>query len=162
MLKGDMQASLVQVSFCVSWAGQGHFLSSFPPECHLRRLDPHPLQVTERGKAEAADLRPGDIIVPTPVFLGFPGGSAGKESTCNARDLGWEDPLEKATAAHSSALAWRIPWTVWSVGSQSVNPSLPVHPPTSPLGVRTCVFCDCASVFANIREAALCFGNKLL
>ena len=23
-----------------------------------------------------------------PVFLGFPGGSAGKESTCNARDLG--------------------------------------------------------------------------
>ena len=25
---------------------------------------------------------------PTPVFLGFPGGSAGKESTCNAGDLG--------------------------------------------------------------------------
>ena len=26
--------------------------------------------------------------IPTPVFLGFPCGSAGKESTCNARDLG--------------------------------------------------------------------------
>ena len=26
--------------------------------------------------------------LPTPVFLGFPGGSAGKESTCNAGDLG--------------------------------------------------------------------------
>ena len=26
--------------------------------------------------------------LPTPVFLGFPGGSDGKESTCNARDLG--------------------------------------------------------------------------
>ena len=26
--------------------------------------------------------------LPTPVFLGFPGGSAGKESACNARDLG--------------------------------------------------------------------------
>ena len=25
--------------------------------------------------------------------------------------LGWEDPLEKETAAHSSILAWRIPWT---------------------------------------------------
>ena len=25
--------------------------------------------------------------------------------------LGWEDPLEKATATHSSILAWRIPWT---------------------------------------------------
>ena len=26
--------------------------------------------------------------------------------------LGWEDPLEKGTATHSSILAWRIPWTV--------------------------------------------------
>ena len=25
--------------------------------------------------------------------------------------LGWEDPQEKETAAHSSILAWRIPWT---------------------------------------------------
>ena len=25
--------------------------------------------------------------------------------------LDWEDPLEKATATHSSILAWRIPWT---------------------------------------------------
>ena len=28
------------------------------------------------------------------------------------RFLGWEDPLEKGTAIHSSVLAWRIPWTV--------------------------------------------------
>ena len=26
--------------------------------------------------------------------------------------LGWEDPLEKGTATHSSILAWRIPWTI--------------------------------------------------
>ena len=26
--------------------------------------------------------------------------------------LGWEDPLEKGKATHSSMLAWRIPWTV--------------------------------------------------
>ena len=25
--------------------------------------------------------------------------------------LGWEDPLEKGTATHSSILAWGIPWT---------------------------------------------------
>ena len=24
--------------------------------------------------------------------------------------LGWEDPLEKGTATHSSILTWRIPW----------------------------------------------------
>ena len=29
-----------------------------------------------------------------------------------AWSLGWEDPLEKGMAAHSSILAWRIPWTV--------------------------------------------------
>ena len=28
------------------------------------------------------------------------------------RFLGWEDPLEKETATHSSILAWRIPWIV--------------------------------------------------
>ena len=27
------------------------------------------------------------------------------------RSLGWEDPLEKEMATHSSTLAWRIPWT---------------------------------------------------
>ena len=37
---------------------------------------------------------------------------------------GWEDPLEKEMATHSSVLAWRIPWTeepggLQSVGSQS-------------------------------------------
>ena len=29
--------------------------------------------------------------------------------------LGWEDPLEKRTATHSSSLAWRIPWTAQSM-----------------------------------------------
>ena len=33
--------------------------------------------------------------------MGFPGGSAGKESAWNARDLG---------LTHSSILAWEIPW----------------------------------------------------
>ena len=43
--------------------------------------------------------------LPTPVFLGFPCGSAGKESTGNAGDLGWEVPLEKGKATHFSILA---------------------------------------------------------
>ena len=37
------------------------------------------------------------------------------------RSLGWEDPLEKGKAAHSSILAWRIPWPVYSMGSQRVG-----------------------------------------
>ena len=37
------------------------------------------------------------------------------------QSLGWEDPLEKGTATHSSILAWRIPRTVKSMGSQRVG-----------------------------------------
>ena len=28
------------------------------------------------------------------------------------QSLGWEDPMEKGKATHSSILVWRIPWTV--------------------------------------------------
>ena len=40
--------------------------------------------------------------------------------------LGWEDPLEKEMAPHSSTLAWKIPWTeepgrLQSMGSQRVR-----------------------------------------
>ena len=43
--------------------------------------------------------------------------------------LGQEDPLEKEMAAHSSILAWRIPWTeepggLQSMGSQRVGHNL--------------------------------------
>jgi len=38
--------------------------------------------------------------------MGFPGGKEWVQS------LGWEDPLEKEKATHSSILVWRIPWTV--------------------------------------------------
>ena len=37
------------------------------------------------------------------------------------QSLGWEDPLEKEMATHSSVLAWRIPWTEDLTGSQKVN-----------------------------------------
>ena len=37
------------------------------------------------------------------------------------RSLGWDDPLENGMATHCSILAWRIPWTVWSMGSQRVG-----------------------------------------
>ena len=37
------------------------------------------------------------------------------------RSLGWEDPLEKEKATHSSILAWRIPWTEKSMGLRKVR-----------------------------------------
>ena len=63
-------------------------------------------------------------------FVGFPGGSDGKEYACNVGDPGSspcpEDSLEKGMATQSSILAWRIPWTeepggLQSMGSQRVR-----------------------------------------
>ena len=61
---------------------------------------------------------------------GFSGGSVVKNMPANAGDLGsilgWEDPLEREMATHSSTLAWEIPWTedlgrLRSIGSQRVT-----------------------------------------
>ena len=54
----------------------------------------------------------GDRL-PTPVFLGFPGGSGGKESTHNVGDLGpipglGRSPGGESLTIHSCILAWRI------------------------------------------------------
>ena len=58
--------------------------------------------------------------------LGFQGGSAVKNLPAmqethemQVQSLGWEDPLEKKMATHSSILAWRIPWTEEPGGPQS-------------------------------------------
>ena len=37
------------------------------------------------------------------------------------RSLGWEEPLEKGMATHSSILAWGIPWTEEPGGLQSME-----------------------------------------
>ena len=37
------------------------------------------------------------------------------------RSLGWEDPLEKEMATHSSILAWRIPWAEEPGGLKSMG-----------------------------------------
>ena len=46
---------------------------------------------------------------------GFPSGSVVKNQPAiqetQVGSLGWEDPLEKEMAIHSSILAWEIPWT---------------------------------------------------
>ena len=39
----------------------------------------------------------------------------------HVRSLGWEDPLEKEVATHSSILAWKISWTEESGGLQSMG-----------------------------------------
>ena len=60
--------------------------------------------------------------------MGFPDGSLGKESACNAGGMGdetqvqslnWEDLLEEDMATHASIPAWEIPW--WRTTVQRVS-----------------------------------------
>ena len=67
----------------------------------------------------------------TTLILGFPEGSMVKKKKIHllmqetqetwVQSLGWEDPLEKGKATHSSILAWRIPWTLQSMVLQKVG-----------------------------------------
>ena len=62
------------------------------------------------------NITPSSLNIMYTDVWGLPWWLRGKESTCNEGDwvqsLGWEDPLEKGKATHSSILAWRIysPW----------------------------------------------------
>ena len=62
----------------------------------------------------SADSRPW-ITSKVILTLGFHGGSLVKNlparQVTRVQSLGWEDPLEKEMATHSSIRAWRIPWT---------------------------------------------------
>ena len=64
------------------------------------------------------------------AWMGFPGGSSGKESTCQCRryrqekrvrSLGQDGPLEKEMATHSNILAWEIPRIEEPGGLQSMG-----------------------------------------
>ena len=66
--------------------------------------------------------------MPLIVSLGFPGGPVVKNLPATVGDeeiwvwsLSWEDSLEKEMAAHSSVLAWEIPWTEEPGGLQSME-----------------------------------------
>ena len=65
-----------------------------------------------------------------PHLRNFPGDSYGKASAYISGEpgstLGWENPLEKEMATHSSTLAWKISWTeergrLQSMGSHRVG-----------------------------------------
>ena len=102
--------------------------------CQYRRrgFDPWIGKIPWRRKLQATPVfLPGKshgqrsvVICSNSVYLGFPGGSDGKESACNAGDLGskpgQEDPLKKGMATHSSILAWRTPWMEESGELQSM------------------------------------------
>ena len=61
-------------------------------------------------------------------------GEMGQEP--QVQSLGWEDPLEKEMATHTSILAWKIPWTEEPGGLQSTNTECLFLKKTSPVCVH--------------------------
>jgi len=75
------------------------------------------IELKEKGHA---------IIYITNIYRPYTGGSVVKnlpaKQKMQVQSLGWEDPLKKEIATHSSILAWKIPWTEDSGGLQSIGP----------------------------------------
>ena len=121
-------------------------------------LRPHRLQHRKPGFSVLHHL----LEFPqTHVHWGFPGDSAGKESTCNTEDLSSIPGLGRSPgegkATHSNILAWRIPWTAYSMELQRVGAtfsftfmSTELVMPSNHL-IRCCSFLLLPSIFPSIR-----------
>ena len=107
--------------------------------------------------------------LPTPVFLGFPCGSAGKESACNVGDLGWipglgrspaEDkdyPLRYPGLENSMALLYS-PWGHKELGMTeqlSFNLSCWYSPPNNGGHGDILRFCSTCAFFSQIMSIVL-------
>ena len=90
------------------WEAQGGGAPPTPPPARLAepRVPSRPLQCLLQ-KA----VSPGPRLL---AALSLPPGGDGPMPPMwetQVQSLGWEDPLEKGIATHSSILVWEIPWT---------------------------------------------------
>ena len=82
---------------------------------------------------------------------GLPWWFSGKECVCQCRrrrvwSPGWEEPLEKEMATHSSILAWLIPWTQEPGGLQATGSKRVGH--------------DWATKQDRLSYAGVCYNDK--
>ena len=82
--------------------------------------------------------------------------------------LGWEDPLEKGMATHSSTFAWKIPWTEEPGRLQSIGLQRVGHDSATSLSLSACIqaleavpvphkSCVTLSIFFNVT--GFCFTH---
>ena len=89
---------------------------------------PHSLSCRAGGKGAPASS-PGQLRLTSPPaslwasLLALMGKSLPAMQETQVQSLGWEDPLEKEMATHSSILAWRNPWQTTVHRSQRVRHS---------------------------------------
>ena len=88
---------IVENKIAVSWKSL-----EFKVEAVVRKRQKVLAQLVKNPPAMQEDLL-GDRL-PTPVLLGFPCGSAGKESACNVGDLGWIPGLGRSPGERKGSL----------------------------------------------------------
>ena len=66
------------------------------------------------------------VILPTSLVAQMVKSLSAMQETW-VQSLGWEDPLEKEMANHSSTLAWKIPWTVGPGRLQTMGSQRVIH-----------------------------------
>ena len=69
------------------------------------------------------------------------------------QSLGWEDPLGKGMATHSSILAWRIPWTVYPWGHKESDT-------TEQISLSLHFFIEWSGGFPYFLQCKSEFGDK--
>ena len=82
-----------------------HFIISFWELQHIPKAVPSSAPLTGVSHAILGASLVAQLVKNLPVM-----------QETRVPSLGWEDPLEKGKATHSSILAWRIPWTAQSMG----------------------------------------------
>ena len=101
------------------------FSASSSPVTHMNHCE-FLLQAPESHQPTAFTKRDSNIFFPPPWLIeGFLMAQMVKSLPAmwetRVRSLVWEDPLEKEVAAHSSILAWKIPWTEEPGGLQYIG-----------------------------------------
>ena len=120
--------SLAYDSLAMTW---GYVSPFYPGETHPAApflpawiVNCHPCGIKDHFKA-----KPAIILDQCSHWTSLVAQTVKRLSTMRetqVRALGWEDPLEKEMAIHSSTIAWKIPWTeepgrLKSMGSQRVG-----------------------------------------
>ena len=67
--------------------------------------------VTERQRERRREGRREHVYLSFLSLVAQMGKNLPAMQETGVQSLGWEDPLEKRMATHSSILAWEIPWT---------------------------------------------------
>ena len=106
-----MEKYISEVIYLIFFSGHGFPSSSVGKESTCNAGDPSSIPGLRKspGEGKGYPLRCSWALLVAQLVKNLP---AMQETW--VQFLGWEDPLEKGKATHSSILAWRIPYNPWS------------------------------------------------